>query len=234
MSAQQAVRPDNYIFSRKYTCPVCNSEFENWALRMSRLKLDRMDTDLKPYYDPFNTIYYDAVICSHCGYASMQSNFKNVTDAQIELIKNKVVPRFKPVEYPIIYTPDIAIERFNQVLLNAIVKGAKPSEKAYICLKMAWLNRDRRNVQKEKKYIRLAIKGFTLANEKETFPIFGMDEPTTLYLIGELTRRLGEDLDEALKYISYVLVNRNITERLKERATEVKELIRKNKEGIAI
>ena len=49
---------------------------------------------------------------------------------------------FRPhTEYKELYTYDEALERYKVALANAIVKLAKPSEKAYICLKTAWLLR---------------------------------------------------------------------------------------------
>ena len=56
----------------------------------------------------------------------------------------------------------------------------------------------------------------------------GMDETTVTYLVAELARRIGK-YEEAGRWISQILVSRTASERLKDKAREVKELISKEK-----
>lgn len=68
--------------------------------------------------------------------------FGNLTDGQIKLITGTVTANFKGMpEYGDIYTYDEAISRLKLVLLSTIVKKGKNSEKAYTCLKLAWVYR---------------------------------------------------------------------------------------------
>lgn len=139
-----------------------------------------------------------------------------------------------------IYTYDDAIERHQLALANAVVKKAKNSEKAYICLKMAWLFRgkaetlpketpDRENVlkelQKEEKELLVnAYEGFQAAFSKESFPMCGMDEITVTYLLADLARRIGH-YEESSRWISRVLTSRAANERIKNKARDIKELL---------
>ena len=75
-----------------------------------------------------------------------------------------------------------------------------------------------------------AYEGFNSAFSQESFPMCGMDENTVTYLVGEIARRIGK-LEEAGRWISQILISRTASERLKDKAREVKELIAKEKEG---
>ena len=57
----------------------------------------------------------------------------------------------------------------------------------------------------------------------------GMDEITVTYLIAELARRIGK-YDESSRWISRVLTSREASERIKNKAREIKEMLNKQKE----
>ncbi len=214
-----------YMMKRKFTCPVCYYAFESSYIKSSKTRLVRLDTDLKPIYEPVDPLYYDATVCPTCGYAALGTTFGNITEKQADAIKERITPLYKPKEYPLIYTADDAIERYQMALLNHVVKKGKDSDKAFICLKLAWIYRDIKNHPKELLFIRNAITGFVGAYEKEEFPICGMDSVTLTYLIGELYRRV-EDYEKAMYFISRVIGTRGANRRILDRALEVKELIK--------
>jgi hypothetical protein len=56
----------------------------------------------------------------------------------------------------------------------------------------------------------------------------GMDENTMTILVAELARKKG-NLDEASRWVSRVLVSRDASERIKERARDIKELIKEGR-----
>ena len=82
--------------------------------------------------------------------------------------------------------------------------------------------------QEELAYIKQAYMGFTSAVQSETFPMCGMDEMTTIYLLADLARRSG-DRAQALKLLGEVIVSKNAQGRLKEKARELKDLIMESK-----
>lgn len=223
-----AVNPGLYIYNKNFTCPICNMEFDNWALRMSKLRLNNTDLDLRLIYEPFDPLYYDVVICPYCGYSAMNNYFYNLPPKKEDIIKEMVSPNFVYCEYPMVYSENIAIKRYLVALLNTLVKGAKNSERAHLCLKLSWINRDKKDIEQELLFQQYALAGFKAAHQEEEFPICGMDEPAVMYLLGELSRRSG-DLDEALRYISRALAARNIPARLRDKALTVKELVKQDK-----
>ena len=122
-------------------------------------------------------------------------------------------------------------------LLNTVVKSGKNSERAYTCLKLAWLCRGKRELlmqgehtkeeltdlaSEEKELLVNAFEGFEVAFGKEDFPMCGMDQYTMMYLLAEMARRIGR-VDEAKRYVSKVLVARDAQQRIKDKAFDLKE-----------
>ncbi len=187
---------------------------------------------------------YDVIMCPCCGYSALSRYFKFITSPQAKLIKEKISANFKsrdevPKE---IYTYDEALERYKLTLVNAIVKMAKSSEKAYICIKTAWLLRGKgENLDKDEKgyaekkkkideeereFLKNALDGFLAARQSESFPMCGMDESTVDYLIA-VTAAKFEQYDVAMKLISGVIVSTSANTRMKDRARAFKEQIMK-------
>ena len=160
---------------------------------------------------------------------------------QAKFIQENITKNFRGIpEGESVYTYDYAIKIYKLAFANAEVKRAKASEKAYICLKTAWLYRGKAEsldksdpsyektiseLNKEEEALMLkAYDGFKQAFEKEVFPMCGMDELTVTYLVAELARRAG-DYDNSARWISRILTSRTASERIKERARVIKELI---------
>jgi hypothetical protein len=129
-------------------------------------------------------------------------------------------------------------------LVNSIVKKAKTSERAYTCLKTAWVIRGKadtlpkdtpnyKNIidqlnKEERDFIANAYEGFSDAYMKESFPMCGMDESTVALLIAELARKSSK-FDESLRWVSRILLSKEASERIKEKAREIKELIKEGR-----
>lgn len=232
---------EEVLFDKKYSCPVCGHEFTSKMLRAGKVKLVSSDLDLRPVYEVMEPLKYDAVVCPKCGYGALNRFWTPLMNAQVDLVKEQISANFKGM--PVLgnsYSFDEALLRYKMVLMSAIVKKAKASEKAYTCLKMGWLLRakaesmpedlDNRAVvvgdlkKEEMECLKNALEGFKSAFEKESFPMCGMDEITVTYLVGELARRCG-NFDEAGRWISRVLTNQNANDRIKNKARDIKELI---------
>ncbi|WP_313132919.1 DUF2225 domain-containing protein [Anaerocolumna sp.] len=234
----------DFLFDKTYTCPVCEKEFKVKTIKTGKIKLVSADTDLRPKYQNVDSLKYDAVVCPHCGYSALNRFFNYMTSAQAKLIREQISTSFKGInENCDEYTYDDAIARHKLALVNTIVKKSKISERAYTCLKTAWLLRGKAETLpedtpdydeqieqlqiEELEFLTNAYEGFTDAFSKEMFPMCGMDEHTVTYLVADLARRVGKH-DEASRWISKVLIARNANERIKAKARDLKELL-KNK-----
>ncbi len=223
--AAPADNPMNYLYAKEFDCPVCNKQFVNYITRKSKLRLKGMDLDLKANYHMVNANCYDVFLCPHCGYAALASHFNRINDRQKELVLQKIRPHFKHRDYPAPLSLEHAIERYKLALFTAVTIGTKAGLKAIICIKTAWLYRDKNDKANENLFIKHACIGLQEAYNSEPFPIGTMDELTVSYMIGELSRRLG-DFATASRWVSAVVVAKNTKANLKERALSSKELIR--------
>lgn len=235
------IREADFLFDKAYVCPVCDKEFKNKTVRTGKAKLIAADSDLRPRYQIVDSLKYDVVACPHCGYAALNRYFSYMTAAQAKQIKTQISSGFKGLAPEgEIMTYDESITKHRLALVNAIVKHAKPSEKAYTCLKTAWLlrgkaetmpestpNRDaeiKKLQEEERDFLENAYNGFMEAFPRELFPMCGMDEHTVSYLVADLARRIGK-YEDATHWVSKVLVSRSANDRIKAKARELKDMI---------
>lgn len=241
--APVVVQEQDFLFDKTFTCPICDKEFKARTIRSGKAKLAGTDSDLRPKYEQVDLLKYDIIMCPHCGYAALSRYFKFITAPQAKRIKETISKNFRPItEYKEIYTYDEALERYKLTLANAIVKMAKASEKAYICLKTAWLLRGKGESldmedaeyeekkaqvdEEEREFLKNALDGFIAARQAESFPMCGMDEATVDYVIS-VTAAKFEQFDIASKLISQIIASPGTNPRMKDKARDLKEEIMK-------
>lgn len=219
---------EEVLYDKSYVCPICNKEFKSKAIRSGKNRLLTVDLDLKANYDVVNPLIYECVVCENCGYASLAKNFNSLTSSQIRWIKEQICTRYKVHHYPPILSEKDGILRFKLALLNSFVKKAKDGEKAYICLKIAWLYRDMKEKALEELFLQHALTGFENAYNNERFPIFELGELTTAYIIADLYRRM-KAYDKAMQWVGFVVMDRSVSLRLKTKALHLKGVISEEK-----
>lgn len=238
-----------FLYEKQMRCPVCDDNFNVKIVKSGKAKLIGTDFDLRPRYEGIDVVKYDAILCPNCGYAALTKYFDHISNGPAKLIQENIS---KNVQIHIyrdeIYTYEEAMERYTLCLANAVVKRARNSEKAYICLKSAWLCRGyaehlkvkgeeqspkyKELKEKEEVYLQNAYDGFKEACLSELFPMCGMDEVTVDYLMSELAAHLKK-YDEANKLISKILTSNNANPRIKDKARDLKDRIiaEKKKQG---
>ena len=231
----------DFIYEKDMDCECCGHHFKEKALRPNRMKPKSQDMDLRPRYDELDTLKYTISACPLCGYAALSKDFPHLSQAQARMIKEKISINFTGLKYDgDVYSYDDAIARNKLALINSIVKHGKMSERAYICLNLGWLTRgkaDSLDVEgpekkkileslqnEENDYLTKAAEGFGEALMKEAFPICGMNESTFMYLLSALNYETGR-YTEALKFVERLLSNRAISDRIKDKARQIKEAI---------
>ncbi|KOR25575.1 DUF2225 domain-containing protein [Clostridium sp. L74] len=213
------------LYDKEVTCPVCGNIFKAKSIKTSSYRVMKKDSDLFIRYSIINPYFYDVWVCNECGYAAMKRDFNKIKSFQINSVKEGITPNWVPREYPEIYNIDIAIERFKLSLLNYVVIESASSKKGFNCLKLAWMYRLKNNYDKENLFLNQALESLKEAYSSEEFPIYGMDNYTTMYLIAELMRRTGST-EEALRWFSNVITCSGISSRLKNLARDQKDLIK--------
>lgn len=225
----------DFLFDKACTCPVCESGFKSKTVMSSKLKLIGSGHALRPKYEYVDIVKYDVIMCPYCGYTALTKYFPGILESQKKLIREKVSMGFYTSSIlPETYSYEDAIERYKVALLNAVIKGGKNSEKAYICLKGMWICEGRleecekgsREYEKAEvlmeEFRKNALEGFINAVATESFPMCGMDESTVDYIIAVLS--LDENKYEICsKLISKILVSNAANNRLKDRTRDLKE-----------
>ena len=237
----QLVNEEDYLFDKKYKCPVCDSDFEAKTVRTGKVRMKGVDIDLRPDYDELDQNKYDIIACPACGYAALARYFPHLNKYQIDDIRLKICMNYRhePNKEPI-YSYDYAKRLYQLALANAVVKKAKNSEKAYICMKTAWVIRGetqrldpdeegyeakrKENEAQEQELLTNALNGFIMARQTEEFPIAGMDSTTLDYLLAALAVETKQK-DIAAKMVSEILTSRSATSRIKDKARGLKEMM---------
>lgn len=234
------IEEKDLLYDKAFGCPVCGNTFTSKIMKTGKVKLIGTDRDLRPTYEGIDAVKYDVQLCPSCGYAALTRYFSNITSSQAKLITESISRkvRLHPFEGEI-YTYEEAMERYQLALANAVVKKARNSEKAYICLKSAWLLRgyaeyldetndkiqDRKALKaKEEEYLLNAYNGFVEARQTESLPICGMDEITLDYLLAELAFHFNK-YDVASKMVAIILTSSVANNRMKDKARELKNEI---------
>ena len=240
-AAAPVVQEQDFLFDKSFTCPICDKEFKARTVKIGKAKLAGSDLDLRPRYEQIDLLKYDVIMCPDCGYAALSRFFKYVTSPQAKNIREKITSTFKPQKQEKeIYTYDEALERYKLTLVNAIVKQTRASEKAYICLKTAWLLRGKaehlvKNLpdyaaqkkqceDEENEFLRNALEGFLAARQTESFPMCGMDEPTVDYVIAVTAMRFDQ-YDLSSRLIQGILQSSTANPRMKDKARDIKDML---------
>lgn len=234
------------ILEKSCKCRICDYQFKVKAVKTGKARLVSQDIDLRPRYKEIDTIKYGIISCPICGYSALAKNFDILTSGQAALIREKISANFTGLpEAGEVYTYDDAISRHKLALVNAVVKHGKLSERAYLCLLLAWLTRGKREtldvaapdypktcealIEEEQDFLVKAREGFMEAYVKENFPLFVLDEQTSTYLIAALSYEVGH-YDETLQWAGKIILSKNAPDRIKDKARQLKEAV-ESKEG---
>ncbi len=240
---EEAPTEESFLLEKALRCPVCDKVFKTKMIKNGRTKRLEPDDDLRPRFEYIDTIKYDVASCPSCGYAAMNRYFEHLTAGQIKLVQEGVCANYKPsadTAEKATYDYDTALDRYKLALFNTIVKRGKTSERAYTCLKIAWLYRGKAETldkadpkyaevfkeckEQEEAFYEQAYEGFTKAISKEMFPMCGMDQCTVDYLLAVMSFHFKK-FDVASKCISRIQSAPSASKRMKDKACDLKERI---------
>ncbi len=245
--AEPEFNEEDFLLKKTYTCPICGASFKNLAVKANKARMAGQDIDLRPKYEPLDVLKYTVIKCTECGYAARGPVFNEVSSKQKTALREKVAANYKSDradETRVVLDYDAAINHFQLALGCAIVKGAKNSEKAYLCLQTAWIVRGRKESldrtsptyaedykeceQNEAELLTNSLEGFIKARASEDFPMCGMDQYTVDYIIAALGYECKRP-EVSMKLLSELIVSKSANSRIKDKARNLKELIQKER-----
>lgn len=242
---EEVIDETEFLIEKTYECPICGRKFKSLMPKTGKSKLVSTDMDLRPVHEHVDLTKYDVIVCQNCGYAVLSRYHAGLTERQKKTILEKISHNYKSnMKKYSTYTYEDALARYQLALVNSIVKQAKNSEKAYICLKAGWLMRgyaewlltkegqETENAKEKREqalkmeddYLKNAFEGFQAAMAGELFPIAGMDESTMNYLLAVLAYRFDK-LEVAGPLVSKILTSPSVGARTKDKARDLKDLI---------
>ncbi|MGS0765142.1 DUF2225 domain-containing protein [Syntrophomonas curvata] len=216
-----------YLFDSETLCPVCENKFPVKMVRSSKLRLDKIDSDLRQRFYDFEPLWYAAWICPHCYYANFNFEFKQVSDAlkkkimeQGQELKAKLAVNFSsPRKIDEVFTS------YYMILQTLQVGKVDPGKAAKIWLRLSWLYSDVEDDEMCTFTSRQALEAYSESyfNTRRDTSV-EQDQRLTL-LLGELSLRLGQK-EEALKHFRNSIVrkggNNNLNRQAEDRIQELR------------
>jgi uncharacterized protein (DUF2225 family) len=170
---------------KSLTCPCCLREFESQLV--IGYQVGDKDADFCPRYTDGNPMPQFLHVCPDCGFVGFEADYRNLKEeSRIKKVQDLLAGfRWEPGQ-----TLGGA-ERYRRAALIATYCGKRSAEVADLYLQATWCSRMEGEPDDDQKNARRkAIKYFELALAAEEF---GPDDlPVVHYLLGELSRRLGD------------------------------------------
>lgn len=189
---------NNSLYSKKVVCPICSKQFSSMKAKVNSCKIKKKDEDFCTHYVDLNPMYYEVFVCPSCGYAAPETSLGELTEKEANLLKEAFSGREVGRSFCDQRSLDDAIASYKLAIYTAELRKANASVLAGLCLKLAWLYRFKGDKQEEL-FLEYSLRNYLDAYDKESFPIGNLNEISMMYLLGELSRRLGK-LNEAITW----------------------------------
>lgn len=181
------------LFDKAMVCPCCTNKFITQKIRNSRLRILKRDEDfLNHYINEEYPLKYNIFVCPSCGYATWENKFLEIKEEDIEIIKKAISSKWVKRDFGGLRDISEGIETQKLALLQGIVLGYSKLEIASLCLNIGWLYRIKGEEADEIRFLTLARDNFIEAYNNESLLGTNMDASKLTYLIGELSRRIGD------------------------------------------
>ncbi|PLT30322.1 DUF2225 domain-containing protein [Peribacillus deserti] len=218
------------FYEKKADCIFCGRNFSSTKLRSRFIKIVSYDTDFRPIYShqEANSLLYKILVCPHCGFSSTDEFSASFPPFTKELIREKVTSVWVPQDFGGKRTLKDAINTYKLALYCGQLKKEKHVTSAGLLLRIAWLNRDTQP-ESEFRFLSLALKEYDESFSSMDYRGTQMSEIKLLYLIGEISRRVG-DISKATRHFSMVIERQRqttetkIVEMAKEQWHQIRQL----------
>ena len=217
------------IYKKTIVCPICGQETRINMYKKGTFKIKEQDLDMHVTYEGLNPILYEVYICNHCGYANASKYFDKIKSIDKEIISQFISTKWCPIEIPEDNNLEFAIYLYKLALANRTFYN-KPSygELVVINLRLSWLYKDFGDMIQVEKFRGFALDCLLKAYINESMPIGGLfNKSVSSYLISVLYYYKNE-FEESMQWLNNVILDRMASEKLKDKARYLKELINNN------
>jgi uncharacterized protein len=190
----------NYILTKVVKCPVCHNEFTTKMVRLSVIKIEKVESDFRKRYCDFEPLWYSIWVCANCYYTNHHLEFERIEAGEANALKTKIAPLKNKLIFQftdpreinqvfIAYYLALHIEKLNK---NSPFKLGK------LWLYLSWLYQDVHDPEMAKIASALALKYYSEGVNHNTFEISIEQEQQCCLILGELFLA-QDDEAEALK-----------------------------------
>lgn len=200
---REHIGPD---YDKKLLCSLCGNAFTSKKIRSRAIRVEKSESDFYLQYkdSTLNPILYEIYVCPECGF-SFNEQFDDRLAAEAKVMfRKKISSNWKKQSYGENRSYEEAAKTYKLALLSAEETEQTAVVKAGLCLRLSWLYRYLENEKEEARFQKHARSFYEASYTEGDFKNKNMTEMTVLYLIGELSRRLG-DKEGAARYFSKVI-----------------------------
>ena len=219
---------NNALFTKKITCPACERMYEGTGFLSSRIRRKKSYSDFYVEYEGLNPNYYLVQVCPTCGYA-FYKNPVPLSQKQKALIHEKISRQWLARNFNGERSNATATEVYKLAYLCGQLTRQPENLQAGILLHIAWLYREGHDKENELRFLKLAKDKYQAIYEGDAS---GIDVGRTLYILGELCRKL-DDYSGAVNWFRRIIDDKRIVdatiirmarEQYAETRVEMKEL----------
>lgn len=206
---------ERQFIAKRIVCPVCKTEFKAWQPRITALRIKREHSEmLYTEYEGPNPNHYSVVVCPECLYASYENDFSEVSGMTKERLRADTEERrrlFPAFDFRGKRSTD-AVQASYELALHcySLRRRSRYGLQAALYLQMAWLAREVRQPETERKYLELALEHYRQSYLHEK-PSTTKDEIKQTFLIGDLSLKLGQ-YDEAVRWFQETVKHPHISQ----------------------
>ncbi|MFF5995907.1 DUF2225 domain-containing protein [Lysinibacillus sp. KU-BSD001] len=219
-------------YEKKMDCLNCKKSFPTLKVRSKFIKVASSDSDFQPIYADENVqaLYYNVFVCEHCGFSFTEDFTKYFAPGIKEQIDEQITKKWVHHDFNGERTVFQAIQAYKLALLCADIKKEKSVAKAGLALRLGWLYRSLKNAGQEQRFLKIARDQYMESFSTEDYASTQMSGVRIMYMIAELSRRLGDN-ENATRFFSKVIENQRTggEAKLVEMAKEQWELMRANR-----
>ena len=204
------MQPLEPFYEKKLTCVFCGKLFTSLRVR-SRFAIPyKTDSDFCPHYRAgnYNPHFYFVNVCPECGFAFSEDFSDQFPNGTKEIIRVQITGNWTKRNFGQVRDIQQALESYKLAILAGSLKKEKNVVLAGLCLRLAWLYRSENNAEQEKRFMGIALKAYEESFVLSDFGGTPMSEIRVLFMIGELSRRLGQ-YQKAVAYFSKVIQHKN-------------------------
>ena len=223
------------FYEKKVECICCNKTFSTTKIRTKLIKIESTDTDFCPTYSESSVpaLYYNVFVCEHCGFSFTEDFSKYFGPGIKEQLLDQISTKWVQRSYHHERSLSEALDTYKLAFVCGSIKREKYVTLAGLALRIAWSYRKLQNVKQEQRFLKIARDQYIESYSTEDYASTQMTDTRVIYMIAELSRRIG-DLDMATRYYSKIIENQRVGGEAKviEMAKEQWQLVREEREKV--